>query len=308
LEKKKYKRVVWINLREEPVIYVGGMTFAPRDKDTLNINLEYLLGIEGLDLEAMEGRLKADIIASSKEQKGKFTYYTQNATMGNDLQEMTIIPGSNSLKTLREMYDELRMDYKFNVDYYRIPITDELAPEEKDFDELITVLKETMPNTSVVFNCQMGRGRTTTGLVCAFLMSQIMTGDWVPKGRAYIDYENPNFERGEYQVVLKLITALPDGELVKAQVDEAIDACEAMQNLRSAICECQKKQVAAASTDKQGPEFWQKRGLNYLERYWWLIVFNAYLRKHAPSFRCLFSEWMKGMWKLRRLLRKIELQ
>lgn len=36
--------------------YVSGTPFAPRDKDTLNINLEHLLGIEGLDLEAMEVR------------------------------------------------------------------------------------------------------------------------------------------------------------------------------------------------------------------------------------------------------------
>jgi protein-tyrosine phosphatase len=39
------------------------------------------------------------------------------------------------------------------VDYYRIPITDECAPEEKDFDQIVNTLKELGPTTAVVFNC-----------------------------------------------------------------------------------------------------------------------------------------------------------
>lgn len=82
-------------------------------KDTLNINLEHLLGIEGLDLESMEvaitsyshiccnstvpfqGRLKADLLASARDKGGKFSYYAQNAKMENELRELTIENGTD---------------------------------------------------------------------------------------------------------------------------------------------------------------------------------------------------------------------
>jgi hypothetical protein len=41
--------------------------------------------------------------------------------------------------------------------------------------------------------------------------------------------------QGWYKVVRKLVRLIPNGVDVKHEVDEVIDACEAMQNLRSAI-------------------------------------------------------------------------
>lgn len=62
-----FKKIIWVNLREEPVTYINGLPFAPRDvflveiflimqPETLNINLEHLIGIGNLELEAMEQR------------------------------------------------------------------------------------------------------------------------------------------------------------------------------------------------------------------------------------------------------------
>ncbi len=80
-----------------------------------------------------------------------------------------------------------------------------------------------------------------------------------------IDYHQPNLERGEYEVILQLISTIPDGELVKAQVDEAIDQCGVLQNLRSAIYDCKRK--AQMNAENRPASFWIKRGQNYLERY-----------------------------------------
>jgi len=77
LNTMNYKQIIWINLREEPVVYVNGLPFAPRDKDTLNINLEHLMGIDGLDLENMESQLKADILSYCHAHDGEFKYYYQ---------------------------------------------------------------------------------------------------------------------------------------------------------------------------------------------------------------------------------------
>ena len=86
---------------------------------------------------------------------------------------------------------------------------------------------------------------------------------------------------------MQLIAALEDGELVKAQVDQAIDECAALQNLRTAIADC--RVCAEKKAEGRSTEFWEKRGRNYLERYWWLILFNAYLRKHVRSVFFFFA-------------------
>lgn len=61
-----------------------------------------------------------------------------------------------------QVYAELQQD-GYDVDYVRVPLTDEKAPKEKDFDKLIKRCWSMPPGAAVVFNCQMGRGRTTTG-------------------------------------------------------------------------------------------------------------------------------------------------
>ena len=59
----------------------------------------------------------------------------------------------------------------FTASYYRTPITDEQAPSPATLDDLIKFLDTARdsPRPVIVFNCQMGRGRTTTGLIIACL-------------------------------------------------------------------------------------------------------------------------------------------
>lgn len=47
-----------------------------------------------------------------------------------------------------------------------MPITDEKAPKDSDFELLIRQLWDVPLNAALMFNCQMGRGRTTTGGGC----------------------------------------------------------------------------------------------------------------------------------------------
>lgn len=56
-------------------------------------------------------------------------------------------------------------------DYMRVPITDEKAPKDSDFELLIRRLWNVPLDAAMVFNCQMGRGRTTTGMVIATLVT-----------------------------------------------------------------------------------------------------------------------------------------
>eukprot|EP01113_Clastostelium_recurvatum_P019836 TRINITY_DN2348_c0_g1_i1.p1 TRINITY_DN2348_c0_g1~~TRINITY_DN2348_c0_g1_i1.p1 ORF type:complete len:584 (+),score=142.11 TRINITY_DN2348_c0_g1_i1:202-1752(+) len=314
LKKEGFKVIKWINLREEPVCYINGRPYSPRDSSTLNVNLDHLIGIEGLHLEEMEERLKADIMAKVRRER-KFEFYHQRIDMGNVTMDEEVPAGA--LRTPREMFLKYRYDY--NLDYHRIPITDECAPEEKDFDELISTLRfASLENAACVFNCQMGRGRTTTGMVvCYLILAHINNksqGLIIPPSNVPPpDFEdilpaNPDYSKGEYVSIFKLISHLEDGEKVKKQVDDAIDACQGMQNLRTAIYDCKVRSVKSEKTDGLSPEEWRMRGKLYLERYWWLILFNSYLvMEVGDNFSKPFSEFMRSRWGIRRLIRKLDM-
>ena len=62
--KNKKKRVTWINLREEPVLYVNGSPYVVRESDKPFANLEYS-GIDSERVEEMENRLKADVLSEA---------------------------------------------------------------------------------------------------------------------------------------------------------------------------------------------------------------------------------------------------
>lgn len=64
--------------------------------------------------------------------------------------------------------------------YKRVPITDEQAPLEKDFDTIVRTMQSAYAEnaqTAFVYNCAMGRGRTTSGLVISCLTWRTLQGD-----------------------------------------------------------------------------------------------------------------------------------
>ena len=76
------------------------------------------------------------------------------------------------VETPLDVYNSIRK-LGFNVDYYRIPITDEQAPIPNVFNELIERSLHLSTSTDIIFNCQMGRGRTTTGIIITVLIDMI---------------------------------------------------------------------------------------------------------------------------------------
>ena len=61
---KNGRRLVWVNLREEPLIYVNGSPYVVRESDKPFANLEYS-GIDAARVVEMEERLKADVLAEA---------------------------------------------------------------------------------------------------------------------------------------------------------------------------------------------------------------------------------------------------
>lgn len=90
----------------------------------------------------------------------------------------TLLTGPESVQTPREVYDELKKE-GYRVQYYRLPLTDGEAPKETIFDVFYSHVKNVPPSDALIFNCQMGGGRTTTGMVIGCLIRMHTSGRWV---------------------------------------------------------------------------------------------------------------------------------
>ena len=161
------RRVVWVNLREEPVTYINGAPFVVREAARPFANLEYT-GIDATRLEDMEARLRADVLREAGRCGGQVLV----AHEGAGFQVVDAWEGASEadVQTPAAVYAELGDD-GYKVEYVRLPITDEKAPKDADFAALLDKLWRPPSGAALVFNCQMGRGRTTTGMVIAALVT-----------------------------------------------------------------------------------------------------------------------------------------
>jgi len=185
--------------------------------------------------------------------------------------------------------------------------TDEQAPIPEVFDHLLLLVwkqnQASSPGAQAIFNCQMGRGRTTTGMVIAVLLylvrshrssTEILSSSLdaieLQSETESIDSDNLRYRylAGEYKIIMNLLQVLEHGKLAKRLLDRAIDQCEAIQNLRKAIFDFKTHNSRSSLYDRE-------RGLNYLLRYYYLIAFSEYLLEidtNQPSPGRLFALWL----------------
>ncbi|CAH0486831.1 unnamed protein product [Peronospora farinosa] len=323
----EFDRAIWINLREEAVIYVSGRPFCVRHQDDLMVNVEYP-GIEVGEITAIERQVKLELQTKVQKDNGLFMYWYEPREMVNDEMMEHINPQAD-VKTLTEVYEEVIQQTGFNLRYARIPVSDETAPEEKDLDDMVRLLLPSFLNelglhlpsddaplpaqkklkTAVICNCQMGRGRTTTALVCVYMLrvvfedsasSLLTSSDTTSLLKQLLGSRTEGHRRhsaaitGEFVVICKLLKTLDNGSDCKLLVDYAIDQCEHMQNLRDCICQC-RDLAADRDLPSTKRDFFMLRAVNYLERYFYLICFASYVLEERVHYfqRSLFVTWMK---------------
>ncbi|KAJ8537497.1 hypothetical protein ON010_g13099 [Phytophthora cinnamomi] len=324
----EFDRAIWINLREEAVIYVTGRPFCVRHQNDLMVNVEYP-GIEVDEITAIEQQVKLELQVKVRKDNGLFMYWYEPREMVND-ETMEHINPQLDVKTLTEVYEDATQQTEFDLRYARIPVSDETAPEEKDLDDMVRLLLPAFMNelglllpseqaaaksvvqkklkTAVICNCQMGRGRTTTALVCVYMLrvvledsaSSMLASSAKPSMlKEILGARTAGHRRqsaaitAEFVVIRKLLKTLDNGSDCKLLVDYAIDQCEHMQNLRDCISQCRDLAV-----DRDLPstkrDFFMLRAVNYLERYFYLVCFASYLLEEREHFfqRSLFVTWM----------------
>ncbi len=70
---------IWSNLREEPMIYIGGKPFVVRDADRPAINVHKFGGKEPELLERSEAALKDDVLRELNFHEGKILLHSRRA-------------------------------------------------------------------------------------------------------------------------------------------------------------------------------------------------------------------------------------
>merc|ERR1712080_803361 len=150
---KKYadeKHIFWVNLRQEPVIYVNGKPFTGRDPAKVNFHLE--IKNRGEDFKYF---------------KDQFGEHPEERANNEELTEKL-----TGVTTLNEIYAAIKEKVP-KLEPIRIPMNQEKAPEEENFDQIVAMLKDTTASCPVIFNCQAGISRTTTAVVCGALVKEL---------------------------------------------------------------------------------------------------------------------------------------
>eukprot|EP00096_Caligus_rogercresseyi_P016534 TRINITY_DN922_c0_g2_i1.p1 TRINITY_DN922_c0_g2~~TRINITY_DN922_c0_g2_i1.p1 ORF type:complete len:437 (+),score=83.49 TRINITY_DN922_c0_g2_i1:206-1516(+) len=322
------KKIIWTNMRQEPVVYMNGNPFTPRHKDRMNENMEFP-NSSGKYIEDLQTSLVNETNQAIQEtmedrfvpedEKGKVIYFKDTyAEHPDDRENIKYVVNLEELMTLSGMYDQLN-ELGYPLSYVRLPIVDEKAPSEKDFELFLENFRDMDNDTGCIFNCQMGKGRTTTGMILACLFKDIYCGD---RSRVYYspsDEVNPDdygdeeevleekAHRGQYKVVSEIFKYLPEAREAKAHLDKLIDLCgtpseggTGLQNLRECILWSQTKYDFEPKLKKP---FWKRMGQNFIERYCYLILFTTYVKLYVSrDFDTSFSLWLDIRAELREVV------
>lgn len=301
--------IIWTNMRQEPVVYANGMSFTPREATRMNENMEFP-GVTGEDLE----KLQEDFITVLKKRaapggidEGNVKYYkdtyAEHPEDRKNIEYIVPLEGSAALKTLGMVYEELRQE-GFHLTYVRLPIVDEKAPNEGDFDLLVQALKNEPAETACFFNCQMGKGRTTTGMIIGCLLKYVLHDVGAAEVSAITAADTPE---QSFRVIDTLLDKVPTAKSAKVLLDAIIDLCgeppvgTGLQNLRQCILWTKQKYDGEPDHKKA---FWKHMGVNFIERYFYLVCFASYVIEEAPNkLESTFTAWMEAHADLRALIK-----
>ncbi|KHN43392.1 Paladin [Glycine soja] len=307
--------ILWHNMREEPVIYINGKPFVLREVERPYKNMLEYTGIDRERVEKMEARLKEDILREAKQYGGAIMviHETDDKHIFDAWEDVT----SDVIQTPLEVFKSLEAE-GLPIKYARVPITDGKAPKSSDFDTLANNIASAAKDTAFVFNCQMGRGRTSTGTVIACLvklridygrpikiLGDDVTHEESDRGSSsgdeaggYVttlssntlqrktdDKQNCAFGINDILLLWKITTLFDNGVECREALDVIIDRCSALQNIRQAVLQY-RKVFNQQHVEPRVRRVALNRGAEYLERYFRLIAFAAYLGSEAFDGFC----------------------
>merc|ERR1712193_447727 len=216
------------------------------------------------------------------------------------------------LKTLETAINDAKADFP-GLEFVRVPVCNSAAPNEVDFDIICQALVGTNINTPVIINDQVGLSRATTGCVIACLFKEFQINasfeglvetvpgvnlDLLKMDRYTMDPAKDPLFRGEFEVVKDLVAALKDGAAAKNECDKVIDkngtpktGGTGIKQLRENIAE---SKLSYEIMDDAAQAFLKTKIMDNIHKYYYLIVFTAYMREAADAARNLVPDDKKA--------------
>merc|ERR1711942_92732 len=286
--------IIWFNLRQEPTVYVNGNPICARPPNKIGEYAE-LGGVTRDIIKAQETAFAGECEGRKSVNGGKLKIVDINKKPS----EIEV----KELKSLSQVIDGLKEKFPGLV-HWRVPVCNSASPLESDFDIMVKTLVGTAINTPVIVNDQVGLSRATTGCVIACLFKEFQISasfegliETVPginasllKTDKYVmDPDKDTLFRGEFEVVKELVTKLKDGAGAKNNADKIIDlngtkktGGTGIKQLRENIAE---SKLSYEIMDDAAQAFLKTKIMDNIHKYFYIIVFAAYMRDAAAAAR-----------------------
>merc|ERR1712066_224770 len=293
-------KIIWFNLRQEPVVYVNGQPLCARPPNKIgeyaelgNVTRDKLKEDEAEFVRVCEGKMKDN---------GDKLKYVDVNKKENEVEVKSIVTLHDVIEGLKEKFPGLV--------HMRIPICNSASPLEKDFDTLCDTLVGSSINTPIILNDQVGLSRATTASVAACMFKEFQLSasyeglvETVPgmdltllqMDRYKMDPNKDALFRGEFEVIKELVAELgADGEASKRECDKVIDkngpaktGDTGIKQLRENIAE---SKLSYEIMDDAAQVFLKSKIMDNIHKYFYLIVFTAYMRQAAELAKDAGSE------------------
>merc|ERR1712223_486090 len=296
-------KIIWMNLRQEPNVYVNGNPLCARPPNKIGEYAE--LGDVTRDLiKADEVEFQKVIEGRTKEGEGKLKYV--------DINKKDLEVEVKELKTLSEVIEGVKADFP-NLVHMRVPVCNSAAPLEADFDIIVQTLVGTAINTPIIINDQVGLSRATTSCVAACLFKDFQINasfeglvetvpgvnlDLLKMDKYTMDPKKDPLFRGEFAVVMELVGKLKDGVAAKNECDKVIDkngtpktGGTGIKQLRENIAE---SKLSYEIMDDSAQAFLKVKIMDNIHKYFYLIVFAGYMREMAEVARTTMTDEQKA--------------
>merc|ERR1712107_926357 len=197
--------------------------------------------------------------------------------------------------------------------HLRVPVCNSAAPSIADFDTICENLVGTGINTPIIINDQVGLSRATTACVIACLFKEFQINasfeglvetvsgvnlDLLKMDRYTMDAAKDPLFRGEFEVVKELVATLKDGVAAKNECDKVIDkngtpktGGTGIKQLRENIAE---SKLSYEIMDDAAQAFLKMKIMDNIHKYYYLIVFTAYMREMAEVARTTMTDEQKA--------------
>merc|ERR1712186_18362 len=299
----KEGKIIWFNLRQEPSIYVNGEPYCARPANKIG---EY----------AELGAVKSEMVAKDEPEFMKVCDSRAKENGGKlkviDVSKKESEVEVKDIKTLGAVMEAAKGKFP-GLTYIRVPVCNSAAPNEVDFDTICQALVGSNINTPIIVNDQVGLSRATTGCVIACLFKEFQINasfeglvETVPgvnlellkMDKYTMDPAKDPLFRGEFPVVMDLVATLKDGVAAKNECDKVIDkngtpktGGNGIKQLRENIAE---SKLSYEIMDDAAQAFLKVKIMDNIHKYYYLIVFTAYMREAAQEARTTMTDEQKA--------------